>query len=117
MTDFLTEELRKGLAEARKLAARKSARLRVHVGEDAYPVLRSWATGFSLDAQDAPHMRGLVDLYEGGRHKAQCLIIASEEEGGEMRYEYKRATQAHDRAPLDCARDPDAPVAMIEHFG
>lgn len=116
MTDFLTDEIRLGLAEARKLAARKSARMQVHVGEEVYPVLRVWETGFALDADDAPHMRGLVDLFEAGRHKAQCLVIASEEEGGEMRYEYKRATQAHEKAPLDFARDPEAPTALIERL-
>lgn len=114
MTDFLTKELREGLEQARKLAAKKGARLRVHVGDETFPVLRIWENGFALDAEDAPHMRGLVDLYEGARHTAQCLIIASEEEGGEMRYEFKRSTQAHDRAPLDFAREEDAPVALIE---
>ncbi|KAA0910075.1 hypothetical protein FLO80_18340 [Aquicoccus porphyridii] len=115
MTDFLTEELRAGLAQARKLAARKNARMRVKVGEDTYPVLRLWKDGFALDAEDAPHMRGLVDLYDGTRHKAQCLVIASEKEGAEMRYEYKRTTTAHDRAPLDFARDDEAPTGLIEH--
>ena len=115
MTDFLSKELREGLAQARKLAARNKARMRVRIGDDTYPVLRVWKNGFSLDAEDAPHMRGLVDLYDGGRHTAQCLIIASEEDGGEMRYEYKRATQAHDRAPLDFAREENAPAGLIEH--
>ncbi|WP_137702469.1 hypothetical protein [Marimonas lutisalis] len=115
MTDFLTDELREGLAQARKLAARKNARLRVQVGEDTYPVLRVWKDGFALDAEDAPHMRGLVDIYDGSRHTAQCLVIASEEENGEMRYEYKRSTQAHDSAPLDFAREDDAPIGLIEH--
>ena len=115
MTDFLTKELREGLAEACRLAARKKARLRIIVGEESFPVLRIWDSGFALDAEDAPHMRGLVDLYEGARHKAQCLVIASEQEGGEMRYEFKRATITHDQAPLDFARDENAPAGLIEH--
>ena len=113
MSEFFSKELREGLAQARKLAAKKHARLRVQVGDEVFPVLRSWDNGFALDAEDAPHMRGLVDLYEGGRHTAQCLIIASEEERGEMRYEYKRTTTTHDHAPLDFAQDEDAPVALI----
>ena len=116
MTDYLTKELQEGLAQARKLAAKKNARLRVQVGEETYPVIRIWENGFSLDADDAPHMRGLVDLYDGARHTAQCLIIASEEESGEMRYEYKRTTQAHERAPLDFAREESAPIALIERL-
>lgn len=116
MTEFLTRELREGLAEARKLAAKKNARLRVQVGDDTYPVIRIWENGFSLDAEDAPHMRGLVDLYDGSRHAAQCLVIASEEEAGEMRYEYKRSTRTHDRAPLDFVREAGAPVGLIERL-
>ena len=116
MTDFLTKELREGLEQARRMAAKKNARLRVRVGDNTYPVLRIWKNGFSLDADDAPHMRGLVDLYDGARHTAQCLIIASEEGPGEMRYEYKRATQAHDSAPLDFVREEGAPVGLIERL-
>lgn len=116
MSDYFSKEMREGLAQARKLAQKKNARLRVHIGDETYPVLRVWDNGFALDAEDAPHMRGLVDLYEGSHHAAQCLVIASEEERGEMRYEYKRNTQHPDRPPLDFAREDDAPVALIEHM-
>lgn len=112
MTDFLTKELRDGIAHARKLAAKKKARLKVHVSDCSYPVLRVWNNGFALDAEDAPHMRGLVDLYEGSHHAAQCLVIASEQEAGEMRYEYKRSTLSHESQPLDFARDENAPIAL-----
>jgi len=66
-----------------------------------------------VDLQDAPQLRGLVDLYDGSRHLYQCLIVASEEEGGEMRYEFKRNTRAVDSAPLDFERDANKPVALI----
>ena len=33
-----------------------------------------------------------------------------------MRYEYKRATQAHDSAPLDFVREEGAPVGLIERL-
>jgi hypothetical protein len=66
-----------------------------------------------VDLQDAPQLRGLVDLYDGSRHLYQCLIVASEEEGDEMRYEFKRNTPAVDSAPLDFERDANKPVALI----
>ncbi|MDU8929511.1 hypothetical protein RXV86_19145 [Alisedimentitalea sp. MJ-SS2] len=113
MNDILPKEVREGLAQARKMAARKSARMRVQVGEESFPVLRIWDTGFALDADNAPHMRGLVDLYEGPRHSAQCLVITSAQEGDEMRYEFKRNSVHHDSAPLDFVRRKDAPVALI----
>ena len=114
MTDFLPKEVREGLNAARKLSLRKKSRLRVRVGDRDLTILRYWDKGFSLDVEDAPKLRGLVDVYDGARHMSQCLIVASEEEGGEMVYEFKRATTAQDRRPLDYERDANAPVALIE---
>lgn len=53
--------------------------------------------GFALDRDDAPKLRGLVDLYAGENHLYQCLIVASEEDGPMMRYEFKRSTLAMDK--------------------
>ncbi|WP_296763521.1 hypothetical protein [Sediminimonas sp.] len=113
MTTFLSREVREGLEQARKRAARRSSRLRLRVDGETWPVLRLWDGGFALEADEAPHLRGLVDLYDGGRHLSQCLIVASAQEGGEMHYEFKRITAAHDSAPVDFARDDDAPTALI----
>lgn len=113
MTTFLPKEVREGLEAARKLAARRKSRLRVAVGNEAYPVIEYRAGGFALEIENAPRLRGLVDLYDGGRHLYQCLIVASEEDGPLMRYEFKRSTRATDRAALDFARDETAPVALI----
>lgn len=113
MTTFLPKEVQIGLDAARIAALRKSSRLRVETGEDSYRVLRLWSGGFTVEADVVPPLRGLVDLYDGGRHLYQCLIVASETEGGEMQYEFKRSTEAHDRAPLDFYRAPDAPIALL----
>lgn len=113
MSEFLPKEVREGLEQARKRDLKKKSRLRVIVGDAVFPVLKYWETGFSLDIDDAPRLRGLVDLYDGSRHLYQCLIVASEEELGEMRYEFKRSTAAVDRPPLDFVRDENAPVALI----
>ncbi len=113
MTDFLPKEVREGLEMARKRDLRKKGRLRIRVGDEVFTVLRFWETGFALDVEEAPHLRGLVDIYDGARHLYQCLIIASEEAGGEMIYEFKRNTAAVDRAPVDFVRDENAPVALL----
>ncbi|MEP3686118.1 MAG: hypothetical protein ABJN05_03335 [Sulfitobacter dubius] len=114
MEEFLTKEIRAGLDAARMESLRKGSRLRLEVGGDVYRVLRMWKTGFSVDAEDAPKLRGLVDLYDGSLHLFQCLIVASEEDAGEMRYEFKRATAVADRPPLDFERAADAPLGLIE---
>jgi hypothetical protein len=117
MTTFLSKEVQAGLDAAIKKDRKKKSRLRVQTGEDVFPVLRFWDNGFALDAETAPKLRGLVDLYEGGRHLYQCLIVASSEETGEMCYEFKRNTAAADKAPLDFYRDENAPIALLPSQG
>lgn len=114
MSEFLPKEVREGLENARKQSLKKRSRLRVKVGGHDFTILRYWDEGFSLDIEDAPHLRGLVDVYDGARHVSQCLIVASEEDGTEMVYEFKRETAAHDQVPLDYERDANAPIALIE---
>ncbi|MCU0910840.1 MAG: hypothetical protein MUE98_05670 [Rhodobacteraceae bacterium] len=108
----LPKEVRDGLESARVSDLVRKSRLRIVADGRAYPVIRISDDGFSL-SPDAPHLRGLVDLYEGARAVAQCLIIASSEDRGEMRYEFKRRTEVADRPPLDFERDETAPVALL----
>lgn len=113
MTDILPKEVQEGLAQARKQALRQKSRLRVHADDQVFPVLRFWDGGFALDTENAPHLRGLVGIYDGARHLYQCLIVASEEGDGEMVYEFKWHTEAVDTAPLDFYKDENAPVALL----
>jgi hypothetical protein len=113
MESVFSKEIQEGLQAARLLAARKSSRLRIDVNGVIYPVLRLWKTGFSIEAEHAPHLRGLVDIYDGASHLFQCLIVASEEEAGEMIYEFKRATPVATSAPLDFERPENTPAGLI----
>ena len=40
--------------------------------------------------QCGPALRGFVDVFEGGEHNPSVLIIASNEENGELQFEFKR---------------------------
>jgi hypothetical protein len=113
MSEYLPREVRAGLELARKADLKKKSRINVQVGGQSFVILRHWDEGFALDKDDAPHLRGLVDIYDGARHLSRCLIVASSEDDGEMVYEYKRATPVSDSAPLDYHRDENAPVAFI----
>ncbi|CUH78968.1 hypothetical protein TRM7557_02131 [Tritonibacter multivorans] len=113
MSTFVPKSVQEALDRARFQEQQRRNRLRVHAGAEIFPVLRRWEGGFAMAGEDAPQLRGLVDLYEGSRHIFQCLIVASEEEAGEMRYEFKRATPASDEAPLDFYRAPDAPIGLL----
>lgn len=113
MIEVLTEDIRDGLAQAQLRRARRKSRLRLVAGGVTVPILRLWDGGLAVEADGAPQVRGLVDVYDGGRHLCQCLIVAASEEAGEMRYEFKRATPAADAAPLDFERDPNAPRGLL----
>jgi len=102
-----------GLQKARKADLRRKNRLRVEANGESYKILRFQNDGFTVDAEDAPNLRGLVDVYDGGKHLYQCLIVAATAEDGEMRFEFKRNTMAADKAPLDFYRDPETPIALL----
>ena len=103
MSDFLPKEVREGLEQARKAKLKRRSRLRVRVGDMTYPILRSWETG-------------LVDVYDGSKYLYQALIVAAQEDGQEMSFDFKRATLATDKPPLDYDRADDAPVALLPIF-
>ncbi|MFQ5624606.1 MAG: hypothetical protein ACE5FS_14570 [Paracoccaceae bacterium] len=113
MEQHISPEILEGLRRARRLAERKKPRLRVHAGDEVYPVLSVWEDGFAVEIDRHTHLRGLVDLYDGGRHLSQCLIIQSEPDGDVMRYEYKRRTDVTDHPAVDYVIPDDKPVALL----
>ncbi len=113
MSTFLPKDVEDGLRDAIIANQRRTSRLRVEVNGQSYAVLRMWRNGFSVAAEDAPRLRGLVDIFEGGNHLSQALVVASEAAGDEMHYEFKRSTPAADKAPVDFARDPNAPAGLL----
>ncbi|WP_138934616.1 hypothetical protein [Roseovarius arcticus] len=114
MDMHLPPDVQEGLDKARRAALLKSSRLTVEVGGVSYRILRAWPGGFAVEAADAAHLRGLVDLYDGPRHLSRCLIVAASEEGGEQHFEYKRMTPVSDGQPVDFVRAPNAPTALLE---
>ena len=113
MLEYLPQEISDGLDAARKQQARRKSRLRVQVGGAVFPILRFWHDGFVLDGALTPHLRGLVDVYDGANHIFQCLIVASTMENGDLVCEFKRSTAVTGTAPLDFWRDENAPVAYL----
>lgn len=113
MTTYLPKEIQDGLDAARVKAMRKSSRLRVVADDVAYPILSMRENGFSVALDGVPHLRGLVDVQDGARPLWQCLIVASEEDGLQMHYEFKRQTAVTDRPALDFERSADAPAGYL----
>lgn len=113
MSTFLPNDILEHLEEARRRDWQDSRRLRIESGSQRLAVTRAWEGGFALHARTAPNLRGLVDLYDGARHLKRCLIVASEEDGEEMRFELKVVNEATGEQPVDFERDPKAPVALL----
>lgn len=117
MTTFVPMDVQAAMDAARVNKLKQSSKLRIETTDGYFRVLRLWNSGFSVASEDAPHLRGFVDVYEGSLHLFQCLIIASEEEGGEMQYEFKRMTAVCATPPLDFVAETEAPAALIEDMG
>ncbi|AHM03336.1 hypothetical protein roselon_00936 [Roseibacterium elongatum DSM 19469] len=113
MIDFLPKEFQDELAQARRRDRRKRATRFVHVGDEAFAILHYTDHGFAVDAKDVPRLRGLIDIFDGPRHLYQALIVASEQDGDLMRYEFKRNTAAAATAPVDFERPGDAPAGLL----
>ena len=116
MSSYLPEAVRKGLEDARRTLQRRSSRLCVHQDEEVHRIIRLWEGGFALEARDAPHLRGFVDIYDGSRHLYQCLIVASYEQTGERVYDFKWSTAVASGPALDFERADTTPVALIPRF-
>ena len=113
MSTFLPKEVQQGLDEARSRDMERKARYEVEMDGRRYKVLKYDRTGFAVTLEDAPHFRGLVDVYDRDRHVAQALILASSEEHGQMWYEYKWLKTVNDKPALDFYKDPEAPVGLL----
>jgi len=84
----------------------------VEFNKNRYPVLQLKKCGFCVEATKAPIIRGLLDLYYGGKHLKQYLIVASKEENGIVYFEYKRNTNTQTSTPKDFYQET-SPVALI----
>ncbi|MEM8825163.1 MAG: hypothetical protein AAGF30_16265, partial [Pseudomonadota bacterium] len=113
-SDALPKEVREGLERAREQDRRKTGgKLRVQVGDTWYPIRSFDQSGFEVGIDDAPKLRGLVEIHDGARMLRQALIIAGASTDDVMRYEFKRATASRSAAPVDYVRKSEAPVGYL----
>ena len=110
---YLPQDVLSALEAAHKAMQRKSKRLCIHVGDDIYPVSQLSEASFAISADDAPKLRGFVELYDGPRHLSQCLIMTSREESGDRIYDFKWNTAVANSPAVDYVREENAPIALI----
>ena len=121
MLEDLPAEIRAALAAAQaepRRGLREGPGLRLHCGERVLPILRLWDGGLSVAAEDARHLRGRVDVWDGKQHLFGALVVAMADSGagggaapGEVICAFKRATPGSATPPRDYANpgaDPEA---------
>ena len=114
MSEFLPQQVRDEMERARRAKRRRRTHMKLHAGGQEFTILRYWRDGFALDAEDAPGLRGLVDVYDHGKHLCQALIVASSEADGERVFEVKTATPADRRGPAaDFVRETPEPTGLL----
>lgn len=113
MSTFLSKDVLAGLEAAQKIDFKKN-RLHVEFNKVRYPVLLLKQSSFCVEAEMAPEIRGLVDLFDGDKHLQQCLIVASEEENGVVHFEFKLRTANTTVALKDFYQEKGV-VALISH--
>lgn len=113
MSTYMSRDLQDGVLAAQRAVLKKASRLRVVAGGSQFKILRFNEDSFVLDAEDAPRLRGLVDIFDGSVHLYQALIVASEQQGDEVAFEFKRNTMAAKEAARDFVMDPKAPIALL----
>lgn len=113
MSTYVPGAVQEGLDAARVKRLKTASKLRLETPDGYFRVLRLWENGFSVAADDVPHLRGYVDLYDGPTQLFQCLIVASQQEAGETSYEFKRMTAVSRTAPRDYVAGEEAPVALL----
>ena len=88
-------------AEGRRLR-RRASRYRVALGERRLPVLELTGRGFTIEAEEPPHFRGFVEIFEGDTRIACRLAVCAAARDGVVVYEFKRESPgAGDRVPAD----------------
>ena len=113
MSTYGPHAVQEGLDSARISRLRTASKLRVETPDGYFRVLDVWDSGFSVAVDDAPALRGYVDLYDGPSHLVQGLVVASEETAGEMKFEFKRMTAVSHTPPSDYVRETPQVSALL----
>lgn len=113
MEAYFSPEVVTGLQKAKAKATQRKARFCVHVGGEVFPILRLTEDGFEVPAQNTPHLRGDVDVYDGPAHLWQCLIVRADRGEYVTRYEYKRQTRPNTGPARDYAEETPPAAGLL----
>ncbi|MBA3324816.1 MAG: hypothetical protein H0T41_05955 [Rhodobacteraceae bacterium] len=75
----------------------------LEAGSRRFAILELTAETCLIEAPDSATLRGYADIFDGGRHVAQCLILLAAPEGDLLRCSFKRRTAFRTDPPPDYA--------------
>lgn len=114
MDDLIPSEMAGVLADNRLARMRKAARYRIHHGGREVPVLELHDSGFVIEADGRPPLRGYTDIFLGDERILHGLVVCTWARDGLVGYEFKRDTMGAeiraDHAPPTHAGLLDAPT-------
>ena len=113
MEAYFSSAVVKGLRDAKARKSRRKARFCVHASGDVFPILQLTENGFEVGAENTPHLRGYVDVYDGPAHLWQCLIVRADKGSATTRYEYKRQTKADGGPARDYAEERERTAGLL----
>lgn len=103
-SDIFPREVREGLAGRSRPPRRPVRGMRLRVGDAWYPIRSLDETGFDLDLEFAPKLRGLVEIHDGSTLLRTGLVVATAPSRDVMHYDFKLTTEARRAPPLDYVR-------------
>jgi hypothetical protein len=77
--------------------------LTLECGPRAYPIVSCSRDSCLIESPDGSMPRGLVDIFDGQRHVAHCLIVLAAPEWPYLRCFFKRRTLSRVSPPADFA--------------
>lgn len=92
---------------------KRGPRYAMRSGDQVYPILRMERDGFTIAAEQAPALRGFVDITLNEDRIARCLIFCNGCEDGIVSYGFKRMTADGPPTPTDFVTDPHKPAALL----
>ncbi|MEL6601361.1 MAG: hypothetical protein AAGJ92_03070 [Pseudomonadota bacterium] len=112
MEAYLSDDVLDELSRTRRKSDAPKGRLAVHAGDAVHRIISLREDGFTV-AEGTPLLRGHVELFDGPRRLADCLIMRSGTRDGDLSYDFKRITPVVTGPAADFVRDEAAPVGYI----
>lgn len=99
MDSFLPGQVLSEIERIRRDRSRRRSRHLVVAGPRKHPVMELTASGFVIEADGLPHLRGYIDILKGGERIARRLAQFAWAHDGLVGYEFKHDAGGRETPP------------------